>query len=815
MGLLWLADMLSDMYVTSKYCKQKMYVFALLMILIWLGSGCVAFGHRYVSWKRCGIEANSKYWGEGLNDRGEPKPGFKSFALYVAQIQPVIMAWDGWLHGMTRHLREEKMLAALAEGAPSSLLQLYAMMLEPPQENLSDLLILCGSIAMSILTVAVGINNAYELCVPESHKLEKNILPPGALLCFRWCDSFSRIGAWALLGMCLRPIGAKLHGIQQPYLPLILAAELLLIVAVFKSRSFGLNLACSELFKKEFVVSVMASFLGTYWCCNTADLAAQHRLSRSLLALRLLQTLGTLWLCAWSFSIAVGSECLAVEQPAVVMVALLVLFTFALAFLTALAHDVAMSLFALPFFPVIAGWKGGRLELAARLGVASQIPRLLRSAGGDVDGAAALCQAAEAGQNSAIHALVDAGVSLIAKVDNREYTAAILAAEHGHLEVVKYLHSARCDFNTAANSGYTAGIWAAKNGHLQVVQYLHSARCDFNRTANSGYNAGILAASNGHLEVAQYLHSARCDFNKAASNGYTAGILAASNGHLEVVQYLHSVRCDFKRVANNGFTAASLAAKNGHLRVLQFLRSSGCDFGVHSLHAATDSGHLSVVEFLLSFVDVNAAGIGRAHALDIARANDPNGPVAKALLRAGAAPGPDPRLVGLTALRPLETPPHGYVWLTCGAAKLAQCRGKFYHEMQILSEFRRPQLGWLSTDFEGGDDKDDKGVGDDANGWAFDGQRCCCWHGGRREPLQIAPWKVNGVLGFAIDLDGGQMQLRTEQQELTMPFKAHGAVYPAASIKGFFRMHLAEDSWKLQPPREYKEWGRGGFSWSD
>ena len=105
---------------------------------------------------------------------------------------------------------------------------------------------------MSILTVAVGINNAYELCVPESRKLEKTKLPPGALLCFRWCDSFSRIGAWALLGMCLRPIGAKLHGVQQPYLPLILAAELLLITAVFKSRGFGLNLAWSELFKKEY-----------------------------------------------------------------------------------------------------------------------------------------------------------------------------------------------------------------------------------------------------------------------------------------------------------------------------------------------------------------------------------------------------------------------------------------------------------------------------------------------------------------------------------------------------------------------------------
>ena len=91
---------------------------------------------------------------------------------------------------------------------------------------------------MSILTVAVGINNAYELCVPESRKLENNILPPGALLCFRWCDNFSRIGAWALLGMCLRPIGAKLHGVQQPYLPLILAAELLLITAVLQIPKF-------------------------------------------------------------------------------------------------------------------------------------------------------------------------------------------------------------------------------------------------------------------------------------------------------------------------------------------------------------------------------------------------------------------------------------------------------------------------------------------------------------------------------------------------------------------------------------------------
>ena len=773
MVLLWLADMLSDVYVTYKYCKQRMYVFALLMILIWLGSGCVAFGHRYVSWERCRPGTNAKYWASGLNEHGEPKPGFKSFALYVAQVQPVIMAWDGWLHGMTRHLREEKMLAALAEGAPSSLLQLYAMMLEPPQENSVDLLILCGSIAMSILTVEVGINNAYELCVPESRKLEKTKLPPGALLCFRCCDSFSRIAAWALLGMCLRPIGAKLHGLQQPYLPLILAAELLLITAVFKSRSFGLNLAWSELFKREYLVSVMACFLGTYWCCNTADLAAQHRLSRSLLALRLLQTLGTLWLCAWSFSIAVGSDCLAVEQPAVVIVALLVLFTFAVTFLTALAHDVALSLFALPFFPVIAGWKGGRLELAARFGVASQIPRLLRSATKN-EGVAALCQAAEAGQSSVIHALVGAGVSLTAEWQGK--SALHWAAEGGHVSTIKALQSCgESDLERATDNGGTAAMLAALNGHVEVVQFLHTVGCDLDKADNDGWTAGILAAQNCHLEVVKFLHRAGCDLDKANNDGTTAGILVAKNGHLEVVQFLHRAGCDLDKANNAGDTAGSLAAWNGHLEVVKFLHTAGCDLGVRSLHAAAYGDHLMVVEFLLGFVDVNAAGIGKVRALDIARAKGPNGPVTEALLLAGASPGPEPQLVGLTALKPSDTPPHGYDWFTCGAPNLAQSRGRYYHEIQILSEFDCPQLGWLSTNFEGGE-VDDKGVGDDANGWAFDGSGRCCWHGGRREPLQIAPWKVNDVLGFAIDLDEGRMQLRTEQQELTMPFKAHGAV---------------------------------------
>ena len=914
MVLLWLADMLSDMYVAYTYCKQKLYVFAFLMILIWLGSGCLAFSHRYVSWERCDSETNLGYFAQGLNEHGEPKPGYKTFLLYILQVQPLIMALNSWQHGMTRRLQEEKMVAALTEAAPSSLLQLYALLLDPPKENSLDLQLLWGSIALSILTVAMGINKAYELCVPESCKMEKHVLPAGVLVWFRWCDTFSRIGVWALLGICLRPIGAKRHGIQQPYLPVILAAELLLIAMVFKSRSFGLNLAWSQFLKKENFVGVISGFLSVYWCCNTADLVVQHKLFRSLLGLRLLQTLGILWLCTLIYSASVGSHCLVAEQPAVVIVALLVLLTFALTFFTALVHDVAMSFFALPFFPVIAGNRGGRLELAARFGVASQIPRLLRSATKN-EGVAVLCQAAEAGQVAAIHALVGAGIppaaewngatalhwaaggghisaiqalqlrggtelgradkslcapvfyaagsghlemvrflhhsgcslegSLEGSAEHQSRPAVVNAAACGHLNVVQFLRDSGCSMETFDCDGITPLASAAANGHLEIVRFLHDSGCSMETPDLDGWTAAILAAQNGHADVVKFLHESACNLATANNTGCTPMTQAAQNGHLDVVKYLHCVRCSLETPSKNAVKAAAqnghvevlmfflqsgclekaskseanailqaahfgrldvlkslhksgcslekakddgvaVAVENGDVEMVRFFHTSGCDIGVHSLHVAVAEGHLKVVEFLLGVVDVNAAGIGHVHALDIARANDPNSPVTEALLRAGASPGPEPQLVGLTALKPSKAPPHGNIWFTCGTPKLARSRGKFYHEIQILSEFDCPQLGWLSTDFDGGDDDDGKGVGDDANGWAFDGQRCCWWHGSASEPLQIASeplqiaqWNVTEVLGFAADLDKGWMQLRTdnEQQDVFMRFEANGAVY--------------------------------------
>eukprot|EP00913_Durusdinium_trenchii_P018452 g17335.t1 len=306
MAFFWLSDMLSDVYVAYTYYTDGMYIFSLLLTAIWLGSGCLSFVHRYLSWERCDVETNPGYWVEGLNLHGELPSGWRSFVMYVLQVQPLLEAFKAFKRGMTRELREEKVLAALCEGAPSSLLQIYALLVSRPNGNPW---ILSGSICLSIFTVAEGIKKAYELCKPEDRQMEPSTLPSIALSLFRWCDTFSRIGFWALLGVCLRPTDAKRQGLQQPYLPFIMVTEFLMIALLFKSNNFGLQMKWNELFKKENFLGIIASFLSTFWCCYATDLIPQRRFSRILLALRTFSALCTLWLFALVSSAEFGGEC--------------------------------------------------------------------------------------------------------------------------------------------------------------------------------------------------------------------------------------------------------------------------------------------------------------------------------------------------------------------------------------------------------------------------------------------------------------------------------------------------------------------------
>ena len=136
--------------------------------------------------------------------------------------------------------------------------------------------------------------------------------------------------------------------------------------------------------------------------------------------------------------------------------------------------------------------------------------------------------------------------------------AIILASRHGHLPIVKYLHSVGADPTTKDNDPIR---WACVNGHLSVVEYLHSIGAD------PTYESIKRASSGGHLDVVKYLCSVGVD--PTADNNAPIKI-AVHNGHLDVVKYLHSVGANPTTVDNGPIKWASA---NGHNTVVEYLRS--------------------------------------------------------------------------------------------------------------------------------------------------------------------------------------------------------------------------------------------------
>ncbi|KAL2914111.1 hypothetical protein HK105_206369 [Polyrhizophydium stewartii] len=217
-----------------------------------------------------------------------------------------------------------------------------------------------------------------------------------------------------------------------------------------------------------------------------------------------------------------------------------------------------------------------------------------------------------------------------------------VAAEFGHLEVLKWLHermpnrnwptevmdkaagSGNLDCVKFLNANCTEGCtiqamdYAAQNGHLDVVKWLHA-----NRTEGCSTEAMDDAARNGHLDVVKWLHANRTEGCTTIAMNY-----AARNGHLDVVKWLHANRTEgcstdaIKFAAENGHLAvvkwllknrteasiaraADIAACYGQLAVIQLIHKLAPDaLTVDTINTAARLGHVSTLEWL-----VNTTGV--------------------------------------------------------------------------------------------------------------------------------------------------------------------------------------------------------------
>ena len=136
------------------------------------------------------------------------------------------------------------------------------------------------------------------------------------------------------------------------------------------------------------------------------------------------------------------------------------------------------------------------------------------------------------------------------------------AAEHGHLQCLKYLHTEGCEWYEETCAA------AAKGGQLTCLIYAHNQGCPWDRhTCSAAITANRLNCLKYALE------------NGCSCNEMTAA-LAAEYGRLEYLRMLHKHHCPWnERVCER-------AAAGNHLSCLQYAHEQGCGWTKATAYAA-------------------------------------------------------------------------------------------------------------------------------------------------------------------------------------------------------------------------------------
>ena len=148
------------------------------------------------------------------------------------------------------------------------------------------------------------------------------------------------------------------------------------------------------------------------------------------------------------------------------------------------------------------------------------------------------------------------------------------AAEEGNELKIKELMLVNVPINYANEKGATALILAAQNGHLGVVKILlaHGANVNARATGSMNQSALSTAADKGHDEIVQLLldHGAAVDLPIA--NGATPLLIAAENDRLNIVQNLlkHGANVN-AQVRLENISALMQAAEFGHSSIVKLL----------------------------------------------------------------------------------------------------------------------------------------------------------------------------------------------------------------------------------------------------
>lgn len=152
-----------------------------------------------------------------------------------------------------------------------------------------------------------------------------------------------------------------------------------------------------------------------------------------------------------------------------------------------------------------------------------------------------LLEAAETGDLDTVQRIIASDSVDIDAVDEVDlYSAMMMSAEAGHLDIVRALKEAGAKIEIRDSYGRTPLYAAAVAGHIDVVRYLvRDAGADVG--ARDCENRSVLWACCAvrRIDIAAILlESKDCNLNSVAGSGESAIDFAVKHGHAEVAEFL-------------------------------------------------------------------------------------------------------------------------------------------------------------------------------------------------------------------------------------------------------------------------------------
>ncbi|KAL6758851.1 ankyrin repeat-containing domain protein [Haematococcus lacustris] len=150
-----------------------------------------------------------------------------------------------------------------------------------------------------------------------------------------------------------------------------------------------------------------------------------------------------------------------------------------------------------------------------------------------------------------------------------------IAAERGHLELLKYLLANQVDIDAGDKFRVTALHLASIQGHLECVRLLLQHRAAVQAVDTEGDTALHWAATKGHTEVVVLLGKHGAAVDAVNSKGWTPLHRAVYNGRRECSEQLVRQGAALTATTADGNTALHLAAFMNQLSVMETLLSLG------------------------------------------------------------------------------------------------------------------------------------------------------------------------------------------------------------------------------------------------